>query len=729
MNAMRWFRKNNKKLLAVFGVLLMVGFLLPTFAGRGCDQGRPDQTIGHLVDAGGRSQEITSSMLQRAEGDLRVLRELEIDRMAVMDVLSRLPQLSGISRSAVYAVQPLLFSQYAQPVRNFFYQQAQQSGWARDSEGFKSLVEEIDMLTGTDPARSSRYYLLLSEEARRAGIEATEQQVDAIVDVRRAIMGQGYLTNPVQLEAILDRYGISQKELKSIIGNYVGIITYGNMVTRSLALSEPELKKFIRDRVEVENVAGRFVRFDLGLYRDQISEPTAEELQEQFEVYRKYEAGKYSEENPYVFGYRLADRVELEYLRIDLEQAERVVTEGFNELAIDEQERQVQNYWVSNKEQFSMVLPSQGDSEDAEPEYYHPEFDEIAEQAQSRYLQQQAREKAEQLLADAKRVAMKIARSGKNGQNEPADYAELVRQIGTDSLDVQYSKTNYLSRLGAGLHRELGSTYKMRKDTPQEALVDSVFDCEPLHKGPVDRLEMPPVKLYEDLGPLIGFDLTGQAVAAYLVRVTGADKGREPVSLADDGKQGPAEQIAPAADSNELVERVKEDWKSLRAYELAQKHAEQFAREAQADWEGQLERANASLKTDPNAADPLREDRLQSVRYRLEQFQQIMGGQQGDSYLMAEITRQAVLLKKAMELAQEEQGDDAESLAVLSLPQELASLVFAELKVTPPDHDEYLRRKPAAAQEMLMLNQGLMAIVHFNPVNIEKRCGFVERKN
>jgi len=734
MNVMRWFRKNNKKLMVVIVFVVMIAFGLPTVFFRGAGRGDPSKvTVGYIADAAGERTEITLGMLNRAERDIRSLEVLELPRMAVdYGILSRVGELGGIGVFPVLAGHLMFFSQdeFSLRARDMLAQKAQVEGWAADREELEQILTQIDQLVGVDSSSAAKYYCLLSAEADRAGIRASVKQIETVLTVRKDMISQGYL-QPVPLRVIRRQLSMTNDDLRGAIGNYLSILLYANVVTKPLAVSESQLKTALREKVGIGNVAGTFVNFPAELYAEEIAEPSDEQLQVHFETYKQYHPGPVTYENPHGLGYMLKDRVQVEYLRIDLGEAKKVIEAEFAQLSIKDQEQRIQEYWQANRERF--LVPSTEGAEQEQPEYRYLDFDEAADEARASYLSQQGRERAEQQLTETRRkgvLALKGAVTDEDRAEQAVSYAEVAAQSGEDKLDVTYDQTPYFSAADPEGGINCDSIYRVRKGMQRRSLRDILFDCQMLRKRPVTRLDEAPVKLYEDIGPLLEFGFSPEPVAVYLVRIIGADAERESVSLDDDGRGGSASQSATDTEQSILREKAIQDWKDLQAFDLACEHARQFSQEAEADWSGALLEANRSLVSDgePNQAEigPLAENTLEAVREQMSGLQQYMSSQ-STPYLAEQLNRLANILRRSLEVAQDNSEENRQELAIVTIESYFSCLVFKDLKVGLPSGYEYLQSKPLIVQELTGVNQELMSLLHFNPVNIEKRTKFVLR--
>ena len=742
MLLMRWFRRHTKWLMVIFGSLLMVGFLLSGIANQS-SRSQADPVFGTYVDLKGQKRKMRSEMLRGAGRELEILSSLGIGLLSrprldetgrvLGGVISSNEELGGVNVVAEMAAYQLFFAdnQASQLIRYFLEQQLFQAGWADSPEEAQEIREQIVHLTNSDRKEGSRYYLLLLDEARRAGFQASRQQGDAMLQLRGQLQVQLGLPSVTQVR---QRLSISENQVRQAIGNYIAIVQYADMLTGSLTVSEGELKREIRDNLELTNVSGTFVTFTSGLFLDQIADPSEEELKTHFEAYKAYDPGGDSEENLYGFGYRLPDRVEMEYLKIDLTGAQALVEQEFMQMSPSDREETVQRYWENNRQKFRIPLPADPAQANQPPAYREPEFDEVAVKAADMWKKQRAREKARTILngtlAQVTLVGDKSLKAEQMAQ-AAGEYETFASEQQGEELNVVYGKTDFLSAESMRSEPDFERTYSGAWGRQQQGLLEMLFNCKPLRKGPVSLLDFPPLKLYETAGPLWTSGFSGDTTAVYLMRIIGVDRSRLPSSLDDEGLHGADETAAVKSETNALRERVKEDWKNLQAYALVKRQAKVFADQAAIDWETALTETNVLLQPesepDPNVPPPLaplRAETLENSRRSLDQIRQFATNQ-NSSYFVEAIIRYTTMLSKAMALAQERETDDAQKPRILERPDELSCAVFRDLTVTMPSQEEYLRRKPITAAQLMNRQQRLVALAHFNPVHIDQRHRYV----
>ncbi len=97
-----------------------------------------------------------------------------------------------------------------------------------------------------------------------------------------------------------------------------------NRAISAIRVSEP-----LRDReiaLRLQQVKLSTVDFKSGDFASQVNKPTAQEIQEQFDKYKDIEAGATNpRQNPFGFGYRYPDRVQLQYISVPTEDVRKAV--------------------------------------------------------------------------------------------------------------------------------------------------------------------------------------------------------------------------------------------------------------------------------------------------------------------------------------------------------------------------------------------------------------------
>jgi hypothetical protein len=448
---------------------------------------------------------------------------------------------------------------------------------------------------------------------------------------------------------------------------------------------------------------------------------------------------------------------------IDLDQVQKGIENKFAQNDILKRGNLIQSYWEQDKEWYVYQYKSRKKKpDDASQENPNddPQDERNARLEWERnkiWQKRQALQSALDRLDKAKENSQNILNISELKQIPPdqrasraANYSDLAKQLKKNSgpndpnilfnpdYDDYYFSEQELYRLGW-----LSSAEFRRPNQPSLPIADILFQCRPLHKGILTRLDEPPVELFEDIGPLHAGP-PGSERAVYLVRIVDVDPAREPVSLYDDGALGPAPDSFDPNENNPLFQRVEQDWQNLKSFSLAIEEANRFAKCTDPNWAGAIAKVNEQHNRDPNLPGPLWENSLDNTEQQLENLMQqitriqniLQDNPQMVDYFQLELQNKQLqiieiyqLRQKAMELAQERADKNENDRAVLLREDKLSCLVFKDLKLAPASQQEYLRRKPMNTRDTIWAEQELMTVIHLTPGNIEKRTGFHRKTN
>jgi len=711
--AIKFFRKNMKLIMVITGVPIIVAFLLTgVIDQQSRSRAQQAQEIGTYIDNQGDEVTITTADLASINQQIEILRMCNVHSGWIANA-----QL-GISQPTVMAAHLLIFGDGQDLYSNMLFQnQLLQSiaGSAQSREKLEQYSELVNQLGAVDSGRGRIYYLLLAREARRAGIYATDKQVETF---KKICQNFG-----VQPSDITRPMGLTTSQVDDVIATYIATLRHGEAITRSMDISEPQLKKAIRDDIESQNVTGRYVEFDANLYEDKIPEPTPEDLQKQFDAFKSYiardDSPGQSDQNPHAFGYMLPDRVMVEYLKVDDANALEEAKADFDALSLAKQEDTLLDYYKKNKSSFSRT------------------YDQEAQRVKQDYLNQQSQLKVGKIFDRAAKLMLPVSETEK-----AKTYEEIAGILTTKMIPVDYDKTEYFSIRSETYINLFGlQAAKVRKGQPGQSLQSILFACEPLQKFSVARGQAQPVKLLENITDIRSMGST------FAIRILAVDKERQALSLEDDGRQGSAEN-APLTDGESLLKKqVTDDWKILKAYQMACQKAEEFAKLAVDDFDTAINKTNESLKPEDPNAPPVTipdgdlerdhtqyETEINQIENWSKQAQQFRDnpGLMNSYSRMIRNAQQALYNKQydlhfneAMKLAQEIKAD-SEKLPILKQPKMFSCRVFENLTTKPPYQDKYLRQRAIDAGVLQSKHQPLYAVIHYNPKNIEKRCGYKE---
>ena len=273
---LKFFRKYNKWILGVGGSLLMIVFLIQPVMSM--FQPNVDSQVRGTFDGG----ELTLGDIKAATGDLSVLRQFGL-------------LLDG---------DPDERSGNQDPIR-----------WAlilKDAErlGLNASMREVDLLqleTGRSDADIEQ--LASRINATPGYIRHAMKNWLIVQSYKELLAGQSH--TPANERAAMMRKMLTDQQSSAF---------YEAMAYGSSRLSKPLVEHFLQDQGAA--VEGRAVVIDAERFIADTPDPTDEEVASLFEQYKDALPGR---GQPYGFGYRLPDRVKVEYMSIPMDQAVRAV--------------------------------------------------------------------------------------------------------------------------------------------------------------------------------------------------------------------------------------------------------------------------------------------------------------------------------------------------------------------------------------------------------------------
>lgn len=322
-------------------------------------------------------------------------------------------------------------------------------------------------------------------------------------------------------------------------------------------VSLPQLERAYRDQHQNARVLISVI--DAEALLKQVPEPTEAELQAHFEQAKDRRTAHTDEE--LVFGYRLEDRVQVEYLTVDPVKMRELVSV---------REKEAQRYYRDHQNQYVRTVAGQPGEK---PQIVPLEYEEIKQRVREDCRAAKAIEEAQRLVNDLEHEARRPWRTvavDESGLSErPPDeqivsFAELRARF-ADRGPIEYHKTGLvtLEELYAepGFGQAGKSTEQGRILAPALAFrVEGLAEPDPKDRRPILRLYEPgPVVVREEPAAT---DFAPPVSQAYLFRVTRVAPAGPPAALDD---------VRPAAVRN---------LKRLKAFELAGRHARALAEEA-----------------------------------------------------------------------------------------------------------------------------------------------------
>ncbi len=184
-------------------------------------------------------------------------------------------------------------------------------------------------------------YALLVREAEQNDVTVTDADIFGFI---------GYEPDTADYEGwlsqIRSRVEITEQSLHGMIRRWLMVQKNFSASLVRTPPSEPRIRELFRDLAEQINL--RVVRLDAERYLEEVSEPSAAAIREQFDKYRSQRPGVVRNPRDLGFGYRQPDRVRIQYL---------LVRRGPVRRALTFSEEQIERFYRENREMFTRTAP------------------------------------------------------------------------------------------------------------------------------------------------------------------------------------------------------------------------------------------------------------------------------------------------------------------------------------------------------------------------------------
>ena len=605
MNLVKWFRRNNKKVMAVVVIIIMIGFI-------------GGSALTSLLQSRSKVRDVIAYLGDKTkvtnEDRYAARRELDILRMLRADILLKSQDLQGI------ILGELLFSEQRSSAAliNRLKQTIRQNQYEISDKQINDIYRR--------QAPPDIYWHCLQYETQLAGISLPEAEVSALLAQVIPGLFEGRTYSEV-IGAIMSQQRIPQEQILDTLGNLLEVLQYAHMVCSS----EDVTTQQIMNTASLEEVRTdvEFVRFDSATFAETQDEPDRGKMAEQFDKYKKFFAGEVSDENPYGFGYRLPDRVRLEYIAVKLDDVRSVVTPPTQD--------EMGDYYNRNKAQrYTEQVqsdPNDPNSMTEQVKSYAEVVDSIFEQL----LKSKINAKAETILQEARTLTEKELQDMNDTEIDDLSAEQFAKLAGkyekaAKELSDTHAITVYTGRTGLLDPATMQDDEQFRTLVVRGAgrnpirLSQVVFAVDEVAATELGRFDVSTPSVYENIGPVRDLmseygDISGRIMA--VVRVIEAEKASEPESIDLTFSTSSFDLDPNDEESSEDVysvkEKVAEDVKKLAAMAAAKARAEEFiARAATEGWKDTLDSFNKVHKEqqqqDPNDPDAFRLQNFRDLR-------------------------------------------------------------------------------------------------------------------
>jgi hypothetical protein len=522
---------------------------------------------------------------------------------------------------------------------------------------------------------------------------------------------------------------------------------------------------------EMETIDVNFVKFDSSVFSETQSEPNQERISEHFNKYKQYFSGTVSKENPYGFGYKLLDRVQLEYITCRLDDVSKIVTPPTQEEA--------EEFYRRNRSQFTEEVLSDPNDPNSLLTERVKGYAEVASIISNNLLQNKINSKAKSILDEAKALTEpalqgteteKANLTAEQLKQRAGDYKAAAAQLSKNyNIKVYTGKTGLLGAAYMQLDDHLGRLFLRGYGDSVIGLTRLVFAVDELGLSELGPFAVSKPRVYENIGPLR--DILGRIMV--IVRVIDTEKATEPESINQTFsiktlKFETADQQADQEDPNlglgedleteevfSVKEKVTEDLKRLAAMEVTKKKVGEFLDQVAKDgWESTIEKFNElygqqggqdesdpNVSEDPNAINDTEEPfnmensaNLQRIsRETIGRLSVVSEGNPGVPLFVKEAQRWLLVSEAKIEKQFVDRlysiippdSNTAEALPILlTFKPDMSYYCIKEIRVRRVVQEEYEQIKPLQVFKYEHIQSQSLAVVHFNPANILKRTNF-----
>ena len=728
MSLIRWFRKYNRKIMAIVVVVIMFGFIGGSYI-RYLGQRRSGlhKTVAYFGD----NEKITNYDLALARRELEILRLIRVDTL-----LRRLnvPQLSVQDLHSLLLAEVL----FAQPtISPAISQRIKQLATARQYPISDRQINDIYKLS----VPTDVYWLLLKREAKQVGIRFSNEDAGRQLGVVIPSLFDG--TTYSQLVGwVVNQRGIAEEEILGAFSELLAVLAYARIVCSSENVTTPQMMQAVS--WEGETIDVNLVRFDSAVFADDQAEPTQRELTEHFEKFKRYFAGEVSEENPYGFGYKQRDGVQLEYIVVMLDDVAATVSPPT--------QRETEEYYQRYAERFTEQLPQDPNDPNSLMVERTKSYAEVADEISEWLLHMRINSKAERILQRAKALT-ETGLEGADIKPEElssedlgrlaGDYASAAKQLKQEyKVDLYVGRTGLLSAADIRSDQYLSRLYLASPGYKPAELAKIVFAVDEISSSELGPFDVPKPRLYETIGPLkdalsqmMVAEPSGQIMA--VVRAVGAQKASEPESIDQSFSKKTLRvgglQAEGTKEIYSVADEVLEDMKKLAAMETAKVRAEKFIKSAtKKGWQETVDKFNKRYgrsakkkEGEPNVFE-LRE--LTGLRRISNRAVDILAVQnQGDParwLLINNLEKERRLINRFYSLVPQAEETIETVPLVMEFKPDMSYYCIKDISVRRLERSEYERIKSLWAWQEDITQSQTLAVVHFNPENILKRMNF-----
>jgi len=718
MSLMRWFRKNNKKVMAIVVVIIMVGFIGGEYIRQlGKRRAGPDEVVAYI----GVDTKITNRDLQTAGMELELLR-----LVGANEILSNV-------RLPLYNVpnfQPLLLGQLLFADRNSSPGIIEAAKRIAAANRYAISSKQIyDIYRTTVPTHL--YWLLLKTEAEQAGVRVPNDAAGRLLAgaIPKLFNGASYSQ---LIGALVKHRGISEERILTAFAKLMAVIQYASMACSAENITAEQVKQAVS--FEGETIDVEYVEFGSAAFAEDQPRPTQEQITAHFERYKSFAADAISDENPYGFGYKLKDLLRLEYIAVKLDDVRGIVKPPT--------QQETEEYYKKNRTNFIEQLPSEPNDPNSPLEQRIKNYSEVALSIADKLWQQKINSTAEMILQRGRSVT---EAGFENLRTEPAafsveqlkqsagDYNSAAEKLSKDYEIAVYSgQTGLLDVNDVQADSYLGRLFLQSSDLRPIWLFNALFAAEPLGGSELGPFDVPKPRIYENIGP--AKDILGKIML--LTRIIEIRKASEPESLEQTINKRRLVFDSPQEKPDEIYsvkEKIVEDLKNLAAMTKARAEAGKFVIQvAELGWDDAIEKLNDDYKQqhalepdEPNIFKLQTAEKLKRISpSELNAIEaRSLGNPQAQLHL-ATFRKNACFADMLYNLVPADANSLENVPVVVEFKPQMGCYCLKKLLINRFTQDDFEKVKASALYQQDIIASQSIAAVHLNPENILDRMNF-----
>jgi hypothetical protein len=721
MNLIKWLRKNNTKVMAVVVIFIFIGFVGQAYFSQ-LSRRRTSQlkTIAYFAD----NRKITNYDLAMARQELEILKLIRADYIlrstGIMAFRTREMDLQAILLAELFfsdrTISPSLSNHIKQIIGESQYR--------------ISDKQINDIYKRSMP--SEMYWLLLNNEAQLAGMKTSNEVTGATLAKIIPLIFNGATYSQI-IGSITNQQSVSEEEILTTFGKLMAVLTYARAICSSEDITNSEIMHNASWEGEIINV--EFVKFDSAVFAKSQKEPDEEELAEHFYKYKKFFAGDINDQNPYGFGYKLDDRVRLEYIAVKLNDVSKIVAAPTQE--------DVEEYYQKHKGEFTESIPSDPNDPNSQPIERVKSYGEVAATISKNLLQDKISSEAKKILQEARTLTeaglqttdTELAKiSSEQFKQMVGNYVTAAKQLSEKyKIKVYTGRTGMLSASDILTDKYLRMLFVNGDNYNPVGLVRVVFAIDELATSELGPFDIPKPRLYENIGP--SEDMLGRIMV--VMRAIEAEKASVPESInltftkdsleLDESKEQPDEKVYS------IREMVAEDLKKLAAMNTTKSKTEEFIRQAAKDgWEKTIDKFNKLYAQkdkqngeDANAFELQNLTNLQRISsMEMETAVQQSAGNPMGRLLLSKIEMESQFVGQLYSLIPQDSNTIDNLPLIMEFKSGMSYYCLKNISVKRLEQEQYDKIKALLDYKEDFIQYQSLAAVYFNPENIIKRMKF-----